>query len=111
MRKVGETPWYFRSFNTCQHRGRVLHFFPAARELTVTEVILSERSRCLSVTIAVECKTSHEHHIACCSLGQHILLMAGEGAEVFAALVDVEEGLLAESTVRITELTVEGEKE
>jgi len=37
--------------------------------------------------------------------------MAGEGTGVFAALVDIKEGSLANSTINITELAVEGDKE
>jgi len=111
MKKVGEVLWDFYSFNTCQHRGRTFSFSSDSGKLRITEVILKEEPRCVSATTDALCKTEENCYIACCSLGQHILVMAGkDGSEVFAALADVGEGPVDTSTIHITELLVEGNK-
>lgn len=76
----------------------------------MVEVILGGNVRCERVATGVDCRTRFYSHITCCSLGKHMLVMAGEGQEVFSALFDVRKGPLTASTLRITELAVEGDK-
>jgi len=111
MKKVGELTWELRSYNTCQYKERVFHFLSDSGKLRITEVILGEKARCMTIITDVSCKPGHDLYIACCSLGQHILIMAEDNADVLAALVDIDEGPLSEATIHITELTVEGDKE
>jgi len=197
MKKVGDLPWKFYSFNTWQYHRRLLNFSFGSGRLRITEVILESKTRCVSVTTGVSWRSEYEFDVGCCRVGQHILILAvgvrdesggqnadegapaegsishsvnytsgmieeesegtektrgksehskaGHGGEtnittslnrwedkaassslgqpgkettVFekryflsAALVDVEEGPLSESTVHLTELTVEGDEE
>jgi len=110
MKRVGSVIEEFLSYNTCDHHGRVLHFSQEQQKLRVTEVLLGESTQCVSITTETNCKTDDDWLIACCSLGEHMLVMAGWLSDVFAALVEVGEGLLDESTVHLTELTIEGDK-
>jgi len=109
MKKIGETPWDFYSVNTCICHGRVFNFSSDSGKLRITELILGDDVRYRSVTIEAGCQTEYDWHVACCSLGQHILVMAGEGGNVFAALVDIDGGQLSESKIHMTELIVEGD--
>jgi len=111
MGKAGEDPWSLNFFSTCQHHGRVFNFSQKCRKLVVTEVVLSEKVQYVSIITNVYCKANDNKCISCCSLGQHILVMAGGRESVFAALVDVRGDRLSESAVHITELSVGGTKE
>jgi len=82
-------------------------------ELLVAELILGREVHCALIKLEVDLTSPVHVGVICCSLGCHILLMSektgGEG--IVAALADVGEGPLSESTVHITELTVEGGQE
>ena len=111
MRKVGEIPGGFVSFNTCQHRGRAFRFSQKEGKLRLAEAILGEEVEVVEVQTALDCKTTDDSYITCCPLGGSILVMAGREENVFAALVDVGEGRLSKKTAHITTLTVCGDIE
>ena len=111
MKKVGEVSDWFRSSNTCQHRGRAFHFSPNEGKLVVTEAILGDEVELVRVQTGVECKATNYWYIACYPFGDRILVMAGEEKSVFVALVEVEDGRLSEETIHVTTLTVSGDKE
>lgn len=104
MRAVGATPWTFRSYNTCEHQGRVFNFFPRSGRLRVTEVLLGESVRCRDVLTAAKCKVPYDFNIACCSMGGYILLLAGQGRRSFAFRIEVDGGELSLSTVHLAKL-------
>ena len=111
MRKVGDVREGFDSSNTCQHRGRVFNFIPSDGKLLVTEAILGDGVEVVEVQTGVECNTGDEDYICCCSLGDKLLVMAGEAREVSAFLVEVGDGRLSGDTVHVTPLAVEGDRE
>jgi len=74
MKRVGEAPWRFYSFNSCIHRERILHFSLDSGKLRVTEAILGENPRFASLITGAKSELSYEMFLACCSLGQHILV-------------------------------------
>jgi len=111
MRKVGPTPLEFRSYNTCKHQERVFSFSSDHGKLVVTEAILGKETRCVRVTTELDCNKGGDSCIACCSLGQHMLVIAGKDEDMSAALVSVDEGQMTESTTHITALIVESKKE
>jgi len=78
MRAIGETPWEFRSFNTCQHHGRVFHVSQTQGKLSVTEAALGEQVKFTRAIIDVSCKTDDNTCICCCSVGDSILVLAGK---------------------------------
>ena len=112
------------SYNTVQHRGKILHFSLEGGELVISEVVFyGQRARVLPVHTGV---ILGGQHIGCCLLGDRILVMSrqrntanrgghrgrnGEGFKMFAALVEVEDGRLSEEIIRVTTLTVRGDKE
>jgi len=107
----GETPLRFYSFNSCIHRERILHFSLDSGKLQITEVVLEGSLRYVSVATDLGRGTTDDWTIGCCSLGQYVLLMAGSQSDVFAALLDVDGGPVDETTIPITELPLEGNKE
>ena len=52
----------------------------------------------------MNCKTDDDRLSGCFSLGDHILVMAEEDEDVFAALIDMGEEELTAETVSITRL-------
>ena len=111
MRRIGEAPGEFQSRNTCQHRGRAFRFSQSKGKLRVTEVILRDGVEVVEVQTGVDCETTDDAYIVCCSFGDRILVMAGRGSNVFAALVDVDEGRLSKKAIHVTTLTVTGDRE
>jgi len=110
MRKMGETPWDFRSHSTCQHQGRVFHFSQDRKRLRVTEVFLGESVRFETVVTKLNCLVTFNCDIACCSVGQHLLVMAGNNKRIFAVLIDVGEEGSGVSSLHFLKLKVKGEK-
>ena len=94
MRKIGEAPGSLEATYTCQCRGRMLSLSQGDWKLVVTEVILGERAKCVTVATGVDCKTTIGYCIASCSFGCRILVMSGRKSDVFAALVAVDKGRL-----------------
>jgi len=76
--------------------------------LRVTEVVLGDEARCVGVTTDLACKSHDNECILCTPLGEDILVMAGRGKGVFAALVSVDGGLPSKATIHVTELAVKG---
>lgn len=60
------------------------------------------------VQLGVNCKVTDDAFISCSVLGESILVMAGRGRKVCAALVRVAGGPLVEGSCSVTELTVKG---
>lgn len=83
----------------------------AAGNLSVTELVLGEVLRCVSVITRTKYKTIDCYYISCCSLGSHIPVMAGEGGKIFAALVGVRKKLLTTSAIHLARLNVKGGEE
>ena len=108
MRKLGALPRQIASYNTCQHKGRVFHFSQRAAKLRVTEVLLGDRVEFVEVQTDVRCKTSNDKVIGCCSLDGRILVMSGRKSDLFAALVNVDEGKLSAETIHVISLKVKG---
>lgn len=108
MQNVGATPREVRSYNTCWHGQRVLHFSQIGGRLVVSEVALNQDAGCPEVETAFDCKASSDAYIACCPLSDKVLVMAGNGTEVFAALVNVDEGELTALTLHVVKITVAG---
>jgi len=108
MRRVGETPQQFRSYNTCVHRGRVFHFSRDGRRLRVTEVLLGDKATSVSTLTIATCKADDDKFVTCCSMGEHMLVMSGKHSDISAATLDVGDGPLSESMVHTTELIVKG---
>jgi len=111
MKKVGETRLSFWSFNTCCHRGRIFNLHWAEQKLRMTEVILGETTRCVDADTGPTYIMAYNWPTACCSFGGHILVMAGKDDDVFAALIDVDDGPFDGTTIHTTALTVIGDKE
>jgi len=113
MRKVGDGPPAFYCTNTLQYKGRVFNFAPPAGKLRVTEMLLGEKSRYVVVATNALRKEyeDEDERTACCLLGQHILLLTRKNEGIFAALVDIDDGPLTNSTIHFTELFVWGDKE
>jgi len=86
----------------------VLHFSPYSGKLRVTEVILGEKATCVYATTTVRCPFQYDVYIACCSIGEHILVMAGKGRRILAFLLDIDDGDLCTSIIHITKLKVKG---
>lgn len=110
MKKIEEKVWALGSCSTCQHKKRVFHAFLNGGKLFIAEVILGDGVRCVAVQTRVDRGETDYRCVACCSFGEHILVMTGKKGNVFAALVDVDEGTLGEGTVHITALAVSGDK-
>lgn len=110
MRRIGEVPWGVWSYSTCVHRGRTLAFLRRLGKLVVVELILGEGIECLEAETGVACKPESDWEIGCCSLGDRVLVMAGQRAGISAALVDVGEGRLSAGAVRATGLAVSGDR-
>lgn len=99
-----------RNSNTVSCGGRVFSFSHTRGELLISEILLGQRVKRLDVSAGLNCKTDNEGLIACCPLGDGILVMAGavDATDLFAALVVVDKGELKRETVHITKLDVHG---
>lgn len=96
-------------YNTVQHRGRVLRFSLSGEELLVSEVVFyGRRAKIVSLCTEVSLIPGL---LECCLLGDRILVMSGEGNNVSAALVAVDDGELSEEAVHIVPLSVRGKLE
>lgn len=122
MKKVGEVPGCFYSYNTCQHKGRVLNFSLDYGILVVTEALLGEVVGLVKVRMNVSFERGE---LGCCSLGSQVLVISGSKREtpasgsgryyrpasivynVSAALVEVGSGELSAYTVHVTKLAIE----
>jgi len=104
MRKVGELSWNMRSYNTCEHQGRVFNFAPDYHgKLVVSELFLGEEVQFRRVNTGVDCKCNSTHFLSCCPFGGKILLMAGNwhAIDFFCALVSIDLGELTEESIHI----------
>lgn len=110
MLKVGETPSLFRSYNTCQYRGRSFHFSLSKWGLVVTEVIFGKRVEFVAVETHVKCIGSRSGFIACCPLNSGILVVAEGRENPSAVLVAFGQGKLTSKNVYVLPLTVEGDQ-
>jgi len=104
MQNRGEAPAGIYSFNTCLHRGRVFSFAKKGREVAVTELVLGERVRYLTVSVPERCG----QRLGCCSLGEAILLLSEEGRKTTAFLVRVRDGDLTVANISFSPLVVQG---
>jgi len=88
----------------------LLFFSAASGKLRVTEVLLGDKAQCVSVTANLKCKVDYDLYLACCSLGQHILIMGGKrGGDSFAVLMDIVEAKRHKSPIQITKPKLKGE--
>jgi len=111
MKNVGELPWYIWSGSTCDHQGRVLNFAPdRQRKLRVSEIFLGEEVGARRVNTGVDCNSTYHYSSSCCSLGDKVLVMAGDedGTGFFCALVSIDPGELTEASIHIEEKKVTG---
>jgi len=112
MRKVvGDFPIY-RSYNTVDHQGRLLHFSSAQRKLCVTEVFFGPWLKTRTISTGVDCKTDGAVFLSCCPFGDRVLVMAGEKgtADFFCAFVSIDPGELTRESIHIEEKKVTGWK-
>lgn len=110
MKAVGETPGYFCSYNTCQHRGRVFHVMQSGGTVSIVEVILGNEIGYRHLWTNAYGGSADDWRIACCSLGDFVLIMSGFDYNVFAFLVDVGAEPLSRSTFKMSKLTVSGDR-
>lgn len=87
MLRIGETPVQFRSYQTCQHGGLVYHASQRDGKLELQCAALGPKMDFLVFETGIDCKAREDRRIACCPAGRNVLVMAGNGKEVFAALV------------------------
>jgi len=106
MRRVGEVFARITASNTCQHKGRILSFSQRQKMLVLTEIILGDVAEFVSVETAANIHTTNDGRIACCSLGNSVLVLAEHKCDVFAAVIDIDDGALSASTIHISELSV-----
>lgn len=101
----------FWTFASCQCQGRVFKFSREDGKLTVIETLLGDEVKFSIVKTDLNPGALHDNHLSCCALGDRMLLLAGSmPSDVFAYLVDVDEGELTESSLHITPLAVSGAK-
>jgi len=110
MRKIGEAPWTLASYNTCQCGGRIFRFSQEGGVLIASEVVLGETAAFAAVNTGIECKATNNADIACCPLGDRILVMAGSAGHIFAALLGIGAGRLSSSNYEVVELSVVGDR-
>jgi len=112
MEKVRWLRWHIWSFNTCEHQGRVFNFAVDYQgEVVVGELFLGEEVEVKKVNMGVDCKR-RSNDLACCPLGDKILVMAGErdATDFFCALVSIDPGELTQESIQIEEKRVSGWK-
>jgi len=109
MKNLGKVPGDFTASNTCQHQGRLFHFSPDDWKLRVTELILGEKLQHWGLTFCIDCKSNYDFRIGCCSIGQSILVMGGDGGNVFAAIVWVSSDSPGDMNFFVTQITVNGD--
>jgi len=106
MRKVGELPWEFWSFNTCEYRGRVFNFAPDDQgKLVVNEIFLGEGVEVKEIDTGVACRSRHTDLASCCLFDDKIFVVAGENevADFFCAFVTIDPGELTRESIHIEE--------
>jgi len=80
-------------------------------KLVLTEIRCWGRPAYACLETNLDCQCSAASYISCCSLGDDILVVFGEGGKGKAALVWLDDGPLAEGSVHVTELAVLGTAE
>jgi len=100
----------YLSYNTIDRQGRVFHFSQCQRKLCVTEILIGRWVKTKTVDTGIDCKTDDDNHISCCSLGDNILVMAGEKntSDCFCAIVSMDPGVLSGETIHVEEKRVTG---
>lgn len=106
MKRAALMPNWFYSHKTCQYKGRVFYFSHESGMLSLTELVLGDTVTSQKVVMAVHCKTTNNSCISCCIFEGRILLLSGWCDDVFAAIVDVDNGRLTEAAIHIVELTL-----
>lgn len=102
MRRLDEARPRYHSYDTCCHKGRVFSFSQDGGKLLVTETVLGDSLRFLTVDTAVACSV---REIGCCSLSGYILVIAGSGGEG-----DWSEGTLPSGDSRRSESSLSDEE-
>lgn len=108
MRQVGSTFRPIIDSATCQLKGRVFSFGRQFQKLMVREVHLGDKAWVTEVNTHAEIGDSDELYIKCCSLGDAVLVIAGETAVRFAALFRFQNGKLGKNTFSMKKLAISG---
>lgn len=108
MRNLGEAPRALWSNDTCVHRGRVINVFQREGKLCVCEAVLGGRPTFPDVQTNLEVGGC----LACCSLGEEILILVGAwvapGNRRLAILLRLDDGALSPARIHTTTLAVSG---
>jgi len=113
MRRIeAEMPWNIRSFNSCQHKGKLLSLSMDAKKLCVMVFGLTCDLRLLDVSSSWE---SHRAKVFTCgSLGSAVILLgtayniASHHYEPVAALLSLDDDALKATSIQSVQLTVNG---
>jgi len=100
----------YRSYNTVDQQGRVLHFLSIQGKLCITEIFFGAWLKTRMVNTGANCKTDDDRHISCCSFGDKVLVMAGEEntTDVFCGLVSIDRGDLTRDSIHLEEKHIAG---